>query len=252
MWAGDDIDLNTYKKRHLHHFLIFSFCMNKDRLPTFYPIIGTAAASTRGVAPEEVARALARAGVGITQFRHKGPYTRKIFETAALVGRTLREAGALFIVNDRPDIALLVGADGVHVGQDDLPPAEVRSFLENSSAGNSSSRETPMLIGFSTHNEHQLREAELAPVDYLAIGPIFATASKEKPDPVVGLEELRRLRPLTDKPLVAIGGISRENADQVLAAGADSLAVVSDFLGPDVDARLREWTRIAKGGGDAV
>ena len=226
--------------------------MNKDRFPTFYPIIDTAAASARGVAPEDLARALARAGVGIAQFRHKGPYSRRVFEAARAVGAILREAGALFIVNDRPDIALLVEADGVHVGQDDLPPAEVRSFLENSSAGKSTSAEKPMLIGFSTHNEHQLREAELAPVDYLAIGPIFSTASKEKPDPVVGPEELRRLRPLTDKPLVAIGGISRENADQVLAAGADSLAVVSDFLGADIDARLSEWTRIAQGGGDAV
>ena len=187
---------------------------------------------------EDLAGALARARVGIGQFRHKGPYTRAIVEKAAEVGRILREAGALFVVNDRPDIALQLEADGVHVGQEDLPPAEVRALLDTSEAGKA------VFIGFSTHNERQLRDADLEPVDYLAIGPIFTTSSKQKPDPVVGLEELARLRPLTDKPLVAIGGIDRGNAESVLTAGADSVAVVSDFMGPDVDDRLREWSRV--------
>ncbi len=189
---------------------------------------------------EDLAGAPARARVGIGQFRHKGPYTRAIFETAAEVGRILREAGALFVINDRPDIALLLGADGVHVGQDDLPPAEVRALLDASAAGKA------MFIGFSTHNERQLREADLEPADYLAIGPIFSTSSKKRPDPVVGLEELARLRPLTNKPLVAIGGIDRGNVERVLTAGADSVAVVSDFIGPDVDDRLREWSEVGQ------
>ena len=212
--------------------------MKKLQLPTFYPILDTAAAAARGVAVEDLAGALARARVGIGQFRHKGPYTRAIVEKAAEVGRILREAGALFVVNDRPDIALQLEADGVHVGQEDLPPAEVRALLDTSEAGKA------VFIGFSTHNERQLRDADLEPVDYLAIGPIFTTSSKQKPDPVVGLEELARLRPLTDKPLVAIGGIDRGNAESVLTAGADSVAVVSDFMGPDVDDRLREWSRV--------
>ncbi len=190
---------------------------------------------------EDLAGALARARVGIGQFRHKGPYTRAIFETAAEVGRILRQAGVLFVINDRPDIALLLGADGVHVGQEDLPPAEVRVLLNASAAGKD------LFIGFSTHNERQLREADLAPADYLAIGPIFSPSSKQKPDPVVGVEELARLRRLTDKPLVAIGGIDRGNAERVLTAGADSVAVVSDFLGPHVDDRLREWSEVGQG-----
>ena len=212
--------------------------MKKLQLSTFYPILDTAAASARGVAVEDLARALARARVRIGQFRHKGPYTRAIFETAAEVGRILREAGALFVINDRPDMALLLGADGVHVGQEDLPPAEVRALLETSAGGK------VMLIGLSTHNDRQLREADLTPADYLAIGPIFSTSSKQGSNPVVGIEQLRRLRPLTDKPLVAIGGIDRGNAERVLTAGADSVAVISDFMGPNVDDRLREWSGV--------
>ena len=215
--------------------------MRRDRSPTdfppFYPIVDTAAASARGIAPETLARALARAGAGIAQFRHKGPYGREALKTAARVGRILRDAGALFIVNDRTDAALLFEADGVHLGQDDLPPREARALLEKA--------RKPMLIGFSTHDEGQLREADAMPADYLAIGPIFPTRSKLNPAPVVGLEELRRLRRLTSKPLVAVGGITRENAGRVLAAGADSVAVVSDFLGPDMEERLREWRRAA-------
>lgn len=212
--------------------------MKNLQLPTFYPILDTAAAAARGVNVEGLALALARARVGIGQFRHKGPYTRAVVETAARVGRILREAGALFIVNDRPDIALMLRADGVHVGQDDLAPAQVRALLEASETGKR------MLIGFSTHNEEQLREADLTSADYLAIGPIFSTSSKEKPDPVVGAEQLRRLRLLTEKPLVAIGGIGRGNAERVLTAGADAVAVVSDFMGSNIDDRLREWSGI--------
>ncbi len=216
--------------------------MKKLQLPTFYPILDTAVAAARGVAIEDLARVLAHARVGIGQFRHKGPYTRAIVEKAAEVGRILRGAGALFVVNDRPDIALLLGADGVHVGQEDLPPAEVRALLDASAAGKA------LFIGFSTHNERQLREADLEPADYLAIGPIFATSSKQKPDPVVGVEELARLRPLTQKPLVAIGGIDRGNGESVLTAGADSLAAVSDFVGPDVEERLLAWSEVGERG----
>jgi thiamine-phosphate pyrophosphorylase len=122
-------------------------------------------------------------------------------------------------MNDRADLCLAAGLDGVHVGQDDLSPGSVRSIIGPN-----------LWLGVSTHNPEQLAQADSAPVDYLAIGPVFATSSKEKPDPVVGLEGIRIARSLTLKPLVAIGGISRQNAKSVIEAGADSLAVISDLL----------------------
>ena len=140
------------------------------------------------------------------------------------------ETGALFVVNDRADIALLLDA-GLHIGQDDLSPLDARSLMR-----------PHRVLGFSTHNEFQLRAALKEPADYLAIGPVFGTASKNNADPVVGLEELRRLRTLTDGPLAAIGGITRENAALVYAAGADSIAVIGDLV-PNPRARAEEWLR---------
>jgi thiamine-phosphate pyrophosphorylase len=134
-------------------------------------------------------------------------------------------------VNDRADIARLLGA-ALHLGQDDLLPSEARRIR---------GADTP--IGYSTHNERQLLAAISQPADYLALGPIFGTASKQNPDPEVGVEELRRLRPLTDRPLVAIGGIARSNALQVIRAGADSVAVIGDLFPESgtIRSRAREW-----------
>jgi thiamine-phosphate pyrophosphorylase len=140
--------------------------------------------------------------------------------------------GVRLIINDRADIALALGADGVHLGQDDLPPAAARELLGERA-----------VIGCSTHNEEQAREAIELPVDYIAIGPVFQTSSKENPDPVVGLEGLRRVRRIVGQiPLVAIGGVSAENAREVLTAGADSLAVISLLLGEpeQIERRTRE------------
>jgi thiamine-phosphate pyrophosphorylase len=123
------------------------------------------------------------------------------------------------IMNDRADLALAAEFDGVHVGQDDLSPESVRMIIG-----------PDRWLGVSTHNPEQLAEADLTSADYLAIGPVFATSSKEKPDPIVGLEGVRRARELTRKPLVAIGGITRANAVSVIEAGADSVAVISDLL----------------------
>jgi thiamine-phosphate pyrophosphorylase len=123
------------------------------------------------------------------------------------------------MMNDRADLCLAAGFDGVHVGQEDLSPEAVREII---GVGH--------WLGVSTHNPEQLREADLTSADYLAIGPVFATSSKDKPDPVVGLEGVRRARALTRKPLVAIGGITRANAASVIEAGADSVAVISDLL----------------------
>ena len=172
-------------------------------------------------------------GARILQVRHKGLFTRGVFAEIERVAALCREAGALFVLNDRADIARLAGA-GLHLGQDDLTPEEARRVV---------GAET--VIGFSTHNERQFRDAINQPADYVALGPIFSTGSKQNPDPVVGLEELRRLRPLTTRPVVAIGGITRANANSVLMAGADSVAVIGDlFSGGGLRARVEEWVRI--------
>ena len=122
-------------------------------------------------------------------------------------------------MNDRADLCLAADFDGVHVGQDDLSPESVRKIIG-----------PDRWMGVSAHNPEQLLDADLSSADYLAIGPVFATSSKQNPDPVVGLEGVRRARALTRKPLVAIGGITRANAASVIEAGADSVAVISDLL----------------------
>jgi len=192
------------------------------KLPAFYPIISTIAA----------AEAVLEAGVKILQYRNKQFFSRQAFEDASRIAELCRSAGALFVVNDRADVAMLLNA-ALHLGQDDLAPSDARRIMPPAS-----------IIGFSTHNEFQLRAANAEPVDYLAIGPIFATISKQNPDPVVGLDRLRTLRSLTQNPLVAIGGITRELAPQVFQAGADSVAVISDLF-PNPRARAEEWLAIS-------
>jgi thiamine-phosphate pyrophosphorylase len=203
-------------------------------LPAFYPILDTEVAARCGIDPVNAAAAMLQAGVRILQFRHKGFLSREIFAQMEHIARLCREAGVIFVVNDRADIARLVGA-ALHLGQDDLPPTTARAITG-----------ADTLIGFSTHNERQLRAAEAEPVDYLALGPIFGTASKENPDPIVGVDELRRLRSLTTHPLVAIGGITRANAREVLHAGANSVAVIGDLFPRDGSLRDRasEWLEL--------
>ena len=200
-----------------------------------YPIIDTGACTRAKVQPQALAEALAEAGVTIAQFRHKGPFTREVFAQAEAVGRILQSAGVRYIIDDRADVALMLRADGVHLGQDDLPPSKVRRMVGSS-----------LWIGHSTHNREQLEAGDREPADYLAIGPIFPTGSKERPDPVVGVAALAELRRLTAKPLVAIGGITRANARQALDAGADAVAVISDLLAGDIEARLREWLMLTQ------
>lgn len=203
------------------------------KLPRFYPILDPLQIAQRGLDSMDVARALLAAGVDWLQLRHKGAYTRADYDLAAALGRLVQQAGAKYVINDRVDIALMVGADGVHVGQDDLPPNEVRKI-----AGER------LFIGYSTHNEAQLRAGDKEPVDYLALGPLFRTASKENPDPTVGVAELARLRPLSSKPLAAIGGITRKNAAEAFAAGADSVAIIADLLAGDWRQSIAEWTEL--------
>ena len=207
------------------------------KLPRLYPILDTEIFTNRGVGAEVAAAAFLDGGAGILQFRHKGHWSREIYAVAEGVARLSREAGAQFIVNDRADFAMLLGA-GLHIGQDDLTPRDARKLIGTEAA-----------IGYSSHNAGQLCAAAGEPVDYVALGPIFGTASKRTPDPVVGVEELRRCRALVEKPLVAIGGITIKNAVAVLMTGVDSLAILSGLLPESVSAKcLREhmeaWQRL--------
>jgi thiamine-phosphate pyrophosphorylase len=207
------------------------------KLPRVYPILDTEIFTNRGVGVEVAAAAFLDGGAGILQFRHKGHWSRETYAVAEGVARLCREAGALFIINDRADFAMLLGG-GLHVGQDDLPPRDARKLIGSEA-----------IIGYSSHNAGQLCAAAGEPVDYMALGPIYGTSSKRNPDPVVGVEELRRCRALLEKPLVAIGGITMENAPAVLNAGADSLAILSALLPESVSSKsLREhmeaWQRL--------
>jgi thiamine-phosphate pyrophosphorylase len=206
-------------------------------VPPFYPVLDTAWLSRMGISAVGAAAAILEGGARILQLRHKGHYSRQAFADAQEMAQLCQQAKALFVVNDRADIAALLGA-GLHLGQDDLAPRIARKLL---------TPEHP--LGFSTHNEPQLRAALDEPVDYLALGPIFATRSKENPDPVVGLQELRRLRAITDRPLVAIGGITRESALEVLEAGADSVAIIGGLFPQEntkqsLRARTEEWLQL--------
>jgi thiamine-phosphate pyrophosphorylase len=208
-------------------------------LPRFYPILDVESWTRRGVNPLDAAGAMLAGGARILQWRSKAPLTRAGLDDVERVASLCRDAGAAFVVNDRADVAMLVNA-GLHVGQDDLPPQAARRLIGDQA-----------MLGFSTHNAEQLRAAAAGGfrLDYAALGPIFATSSKENPDPVVGCERLRQWRSLSPWPLVAIGGIARGNAKEVLAAGADSVAVISDLV-PDpctptaIARRVEEWLQL--------
>jgi thiamine-phosphate pyrophosphorylase len=206
-------------------------------LPPFYPVLDTGLFASRGLTAVESAEAILEAGARILQFRHKQYFSRSVFEEAEHIAGLCRAAGALFVMNDRADFAALLGA-ALHLGQDDLAPADARKIMPPGA-----------IIGFSTHNERQFRDGDFQPADYLAIGPIFTTSSKQNPDPVVGPDQLRSLRPITRKPLVAVGGITRDSARAVLDAGADSLAVIGDLYPqpltkPALRKRAEEWLAI--------
>jgi len=164
------------------------------------------------------AEELAAAGCTLVQYRNKSGNARRMLDEAREL-RARLGASVRLIMNDRADLCLAAGFDGLHVGQDDLSAESARRIIG-----------TARWLGVSTHNPEQLAEADKTSADYLAIGPVFATTSKANPDIVVGLEGVRRARELTRKPLVAIGGITRANARSVIEAGADSVAVISDLL----------------------
>lgn len=200
-------------------------------LPKIYPLTDT---TISGLSHIEQVRQLLAGGATLIQMREKHVAPKQFVADAAEACSLARAHGARLIVNDRVDIALAAGADGVHLGQDDLPVKAARSLLGDRA-----------IIGFSTHNLEQVRAALELPIDYLAFGPVYVTTSKDRPDPVVGLEQLRQARILAGKlPIVAIGGINGANLGATLAAGADAVAIISAVLSPgsDIAENLRNLT----------
>jgi thiamine-phosphate pyrophosphorylase len=213
-------------------------------LPRVYPILDIASLEAHGLDPVAAATALLDGGAEILQFRLKTHLTAALFDCACRIAELCRSANALWVVNDRADLALLSQRPdtkaALHIGQDDLPPAAARSLMGPEA-----------LIGLSTHNEIQLIAAAHEPVDYLAFGPVFGTVSKARPDATTGVDTLATLRPLTPRPLVAIGGITRARVPQVWAAGADSVAIIADLLPEEctldgIRQRMQEWQILAR------
>jgi thiamine-phosphate pyrophosphorylase len=188
-------------------------------LPRFYPIVDAGVLQRHGLDVEQFAEALRAAGVSLLQYRDKTGSPQDVLRAASAIRRTLAGTACRLILNDRADLAVLAGWDGVHVGQGDLSPEDARRVI---GAGR--------WVGVSTHTDDQVRLAEESCADYVAVGPVFATGTKLDAEPIIGLEGVRRARALTGKPLVAIGGITRENARSVIDAGADSVAVISALL----------------------
>lgn len=198
-------------------------------LPRLYPITD---ARLSGLSHAEQVSRFADGGATLVQLREKHLSPAEFYREAEAALEVARRRRVRLIINDRADIALALGADGLHLGQDDLPPEAARKLLGPQA-----------LIGFSTHSIEQAIAAARLPVDYIAIGPIFPTSSKQNPDPAVGLDGLRRVRrALGIRPLVAIGGITLETAPDVIAAGADSVAAISLLLREPakIERRVRE------------
>jgi thiamine-phosphate pyrophosphorylase len=204
---------------------------NRLALPPLYVILDAALLPSDPIA---LTIRMLDAGARLFQYRNKTSSSRELLEASQSVWFAVRQYGGRFIVNDRADVARLAGASGVHLGQDDLDVSGARMIVGAES-----------IIGFSTHNVEQFQAAAESDADYLAVGPIFATDSKANPDPVVGVDFIRQVRKLTSKPIVAIGGITLERARQVIDAGADSVAVISDILKTRNPAeRVRQYLEI--------
>ncbi|MBZ5700951.1 MAG: thiamine phosphate synthase [Acidobacteriia bacterium] len=200
-------------------------------LPRLYVILDAAQLAS---GETDSAQMLIESGVRLIQYRSKKVSAREQLRVSTWLAERFLPNGVTFFVNDRPDVAVLAGASGVHVGQEDLGVEDARRIV---------GREK--WIGVSTHNADQVRRAAESSADYIAVGPIYATTTKENPDPVVGTKLIREARALTEKPLVAIGGITLERAREVLAAGADSLVVIGDiWRAADPRARIRQYQEL--------
>ncbi|HZH33257.1 MAG TPA: thiamine phosphate synthase [Pyrinomonadaceae bacterium] len=191
--------------------------MQKFQLPKVYPITD---ARLSGLSHAAQTEKLIEGGAQLIQLREKYAAPAEFYAEAERALKIARQSEVKILINDRVDLALVLGADGVHLGQNDLPPAEARKILGDRA-----------IIGFSTHSVEQASAALKEPIDYIAIGAIFPTSTKEKPEAILGLENLRRVRDaIGDFPLVAIGGITGGNARSCFEAGADSVAVISELL----------------------
>jgi thiamine-phosphate pyrophosphorylase len=213
-------------------------------LPRLYPILDAEALSGAGLSLEAAARALYAAGVRWTQYRDKAASDGEVVERMRLLRAVFPPGESTLILNDRVRLCALTAADGVHIGQEDRSPGEARQILREDGRGDD------RLLGVSTHNPEQVK-AVLATgeADYVAIGPVYGTQSKRNPDPVIGLNGVAAARRLTPLPLVAIGGITQENAPQVIEAGADAVAVISALLpegGLGVEQRVRDFLALLR------
>jgi thiamine-phosphate pyrophosphorylase len=208
-------------------------------LPRLYVILDAALLT---VPETECAQKLADAGVRLLQYRNKSASPRELFESSRRLSSQLAPQGILFVVNDRADIASLSDATGVHVGQEDLSVEAARWVIG-----------TEKWVGASTHNLEQFERAAATSADYIAVGPVFSTSTKANPDPVVGIDFIRRVRALTNKPIVAIGGITLERAAEVIRAGANSVAVVRDILrAPDPGRRAHQYLELLEAANHAA
>jgi thiamine-phosphate pyrophosphorylase len=192
-------------------------------LPRLYVILDAALLT---LPAKDCAASLVDAGVRLIQYRDKDASARQLLETSGELAAYLNPLGVRFLVNDRADVAALADAGGVHVGQEDLSADRARTVIGSEK-----------WVGVSTHHAGQFRLALETSADYVAVGPIFSTGSKRNPDPVVGVDFVRQMRALTDRPIVAIGGITLERAAEVIAAGADSIAVIGDIWRAENPAR---------------
>jgi len=200
-------------------------------LPRLYPITDTLISR---LSHAEQVEQFAAGGATFVQLREKRASPRAFYEAAREAMTLAHTLGVLIVINDRVDIAIAVRADGVHLGQDDLPPERARLLLGES-----------RIVGYSTHTLEQALAASFAPVDYVAIGPVFQTRTKERPHEGVGLDVVAEIRRQVTKPLVAIGGITLDSAPLVIGAGADSVAVISDLLSAgDIAERTRRFLSV--------
>jgi thiamine-phosphate pyrophosphorylase len=204
---------------------------NRLALPPLYVILDAALLPSD---PIELTKGFLDAGARVFQYRNKTAPALEVLHASQALCLTVRQEGGSFVVNDRADICRLSGATGVHLGQEDLSVAAAREVVGSDH-----------VIGLSTHNLRQFEAGVLTSADYLAVGPIFATASKRNPDPAVGVDFIRQARKLTRKPIVAIGGITLDRAREVMDAGADSVAVISDILtAKNPAARVKQYLEI--------
>jgi thiamine-phosphate pyrophosphorylase len=204
---------------------------NRLALPPLYVILDAALLPSD---PIELTKKLLDAGARLFQYRNKTSSSRELLHASQALCMTARQHGGTFLVDDRADISRLSGASGVHLGQDDLSVAAARAVVG-----------TDCLIGLSTHNLRQFAAAVESSADYIAVGPIFSTSGKQNPDPVVGVDFIRTVRILTTKPIVAIGGITLDRTREVIDAGADSVAVISDILKAKNPAdRVRQYLQL--------